>query len=419
MAPTHSGSSAPPQIPGHPVHPEVAENLRHQVANILQRDTTRFPGAQPVSFAREHILELQHAEYFMCEKTDGIRCLLYLNWREGPEPWTLLIDRKNNYYEVTPPLTLPHHSSPYDPDRFLYGTILDGELVNDAYPEGRRLIFYVFDCLAIDGANMTTRTLDKRLGYLQKQLFEPWKMQQTKFQQPPQSIPFLVKEKQAQSAYHISHMLDQVLPNLRHGNDGLIFTCKNTKYKFGTDDHILKWKPPHENTIDFKLRLGDFPPLETDDGGDEEPDYDAMPTRFQLLINHGKNSYKAFDHDLAVTPAEWDMLKSLNERLDGRIIECYRDTNGSWRFKKDDDGTPRWRDDKTEANHVTTVNSVMESIQDPVTEADLRNAEANIKEAVQKLRAADARKTEDERQREASHVHKKRKLEDGAGGGAS
>jgi len=419
MATTHAGSSAPPQIPGRQIPNDIAHGLKQEVAEILDRDqNTRFPGAQPVSFAREHIGELQRAEYFMCEKTDGIRCLLFLHWREGPngiEPFTILIDRKNNYYEMTPPLRFPYYSHPERVDMFLYGTILDGELVNDLYPEGRRLIFYVFDCLAVDNANMTARTLDKRLGYMQEKLFKPWAIQQKKLKQPPQSTPFLVKEKQAHSAYHATHVFDNILPNLKHGNDGLIFTCKNTRYVFGTDKHILKWKPPHENTIDFKLRLGEFPTYDPEDGEDGWiPDYDAMPTRFQLLVNYGSNKYAPFEHDLSVTEADWDMLKGLNERLDGRIIECYRDTDGRWRFKKDDDGTPRWRDDKTEANHISTVESVLDSINDPVTEADLRNAEGTIREAVIRLRNEDAKKTEEERQREAQTA-KKRKFSEANG----
>jgi mRNA guanylyltransferase len=407
MASTHAGSSAPPRIPGHLIPADAAHELKVEVASILGRDNLRFPGAQPVSFAREHILELQRAEYFMCEKTDGIRCLLFLHWRNGPagpEPVTILIDRKNNYYEIAPALKFPYYQNPDAQHMFLYGTILDGELVNDAYPEGRRLIFYVFDCLAVDNTNMTARTLDKRLGYMQEQLFKPWMSYLKKTQQPPQSVPFLVKEKQAHASYHVTHVLDTVLPNLRHGNDGLIFTCKNTRYVFGTDKHILKWKPPHENTIDFKLKLGDFPLFDPEDGEGPIPDYDAMPTRFKLLVFHGQHKYEPFEHDLSVTEEEWEMLKNLKERLDGRIIECYRHTDGRWKFKKDDDGTPRWRDDKSDANHISTVESVLDSIQDPVTETDLRNAQGKIKEATLQLRRVDAEKSEEARKREA-HSH--------------
>ncbi|PVH98404.1 mRNA capping enzyme, alpha subunit [Periconia macrospinosa] len=394
----HVGSSAPPSIPGIQLGKEDSDELKKAVAGLLERDNLRFPGAQPVSFARQHLAELQHREYFLCEKTDGIRCLMYLTYRDtgipdpAVEPVTILIDRKNNYYDTQTPIRFPYHGDFQNPQMFLYGTILDGELVNDQTPDGgRQLIFYIFDCLAVDETNMTTKTLDKRLGYMQERLIKPWKKYMAWSKTGPQQDPFLVKEKQFHSAYNIANLFDNVLPNLKHGNDGLIFTCKTTRYVFGTDAGILKWKPPHENTIDFRLRLGEFPLYDPEDGEEGPlPDYDAMPDRFELHVNHNKNDYRHFA-DLSVTPEEWSMLKSLNQRLDGRIIECYRSApDGHWRFKKDDDGTPRWRDDKTDANHIRTVDSVLESINEPVTEEDLRRAEQKIKEAVYRLRKEEA-----------------------------
>ena len=62
----------------------------------------------------------------------------------------------------------------------------------------------------------------------------------------------------------------------------MIFTCKDTAYVAGTDQHILKWKPPHENTIDFRLLLGEFPMIE-----DEEGAYEDWDVRlFEHLIHY-------------------------------------------------------------------------------------------------------------------------------------
>ncbi|KAF2448254.1 mRNA capping enzyme, alpha subunit [Karstenula rhodostoma CBS 690.94] len=388
-------SSAPPSIPGFQLSNEDSGPLKHAVAELIHREgNTRFPGAQPVSFARQHVAELQQREYFMCEKTDGLRCLLFFHFvdsERGFEPVTFLIDRKNNYYEVKPPIRVPYHGALFQKEAFLYATILDGELVNDLYPDGTtKLIFYAFDCLAADGENYTDKPLSKRLWALKERVIKPWHTYLTQTKSLMPLVPFQVKEKEQQLAYHISYVFDQVMPKLKHGNDGLIFTCKDTKYEFGTDNHILKWKPPHENTIDFKLRLGEFPMIEAspdDEDPSPYPDYDAMPTKFELLVNHGNNRYRPFAHRLSVTPQDWEMLKGLKQRLDGRIIECYRDTDGRWKFKKDDDGTPRWRDDKADANHVSTVESVLGSIEDPVTEQDLRTSESAIKKAVKQMQA--------------------------------
>jgi mRNA guanylyltransferase len=374
-------------MPGFLIPNHEAGELKNLVADILQRENVRFPGAQPVSFAREHVTELQRQEYFMCEKTDGLRCLLFMWWQSNPEgnlePVTFLIDRKNNYYNVQPALRIPYYKDPNNPEPFLFGTILDGELVHDQYPNeaAPRLNFYIFDALAVDSENLTGKTLDKRLGRFQEWVLKPYHKKLTSTPNPDLR-PFALKEKKTYPAYSIRQMFDNVLPTLKHGNDGLIFTCKSTRYEFGTDRHILKWKPPHENTIDFKLRLGDFPLIDPEDG--EEgliPDYDAMPTSFQLLVAHGGGKYEPFA-ELAITPDEWETLKGLNQRLDGRIIECYRTLTGQWKYKAEGDGTPRWRDDKKDANHISTVNSVLESIESPVTEEMLLANEEAIKKAV-------------------------------------
>ncbi|KAH7110561.1 mRNA capping enzyme, catalytic domain-containing protein [Dendryphion nanum] len=393
-------SSAPPSIPGEQLQHHDAEQLRVHVQSLLKTKNRSFPGAQPVSFGREHIQELKQQEYFMCEKTDGLRCLLFLTYIENEHgafvPATLLIDRKNNYYDIQPPLWIPHYEHPNDEDKFLFQTILDGELVYDKV-QGQpkpRLMFYVFDCLVVDGNSCMDRPLDKRLGRLKEWVLRPHEKARALQQQRGRPIhePFRIKEKEMQVSYHLERMFRDVLPRLPHGNDGLIFTCKNTPYHPGTDRHILKWKPPHENTIDFKLKLGEFPLFDPEDG--EEglvPDYDAIPAPLSLLIMENKGVYHKIA-DLAITDDEWEMLKSLSEPLDGRIIECYRDLQGRWKFKKDDDGTPRWRDDKKDANHISTFNSVLASMDDPVTEENLLAAAGEIREAMHRLHAEENKK---------------------------
>ncbi|KAL0259784.1 Dcp1p-Dcp2p decapping enzyme complex alpha subunit [Diplodia seriata] len=407
-----------PDIPGVKADRGLAEQFRAEVAHLLGRRNNNFPGAQPVSFARKHLRELMEHDYYLCEKTDGIRCLLYFT-NDGPNEIHYLIDRKNDYYFV-PNLHFPRHDDP-SYQTFHTGTIVDGELVYDQEPGGLKLRFLVFDCLAIDGKSQTEKPLDKRLGYFRTLVMKPWEeLFVRRHPEERQFLPFELVFKEMSFPYALSWMFDVKLPDLKHGNDGLIFTCKETPYIFGTDEKILKWKPAHENTIDFRLRLGDFPPLVANGntgggGGGGGPDFDAKPN-FDLMVFHNKGDYRAFA-PLHVTDDDWEVLKSVAQQLDGRIVECYKDAAGRWRFKRDDRGRPHFRDDKHEANHVSTVDKVLESIDDAVSKEDLTRSEQRIRDAFKRRQAERERRAKEEEAMRRMREEKRKRESVGGGGG--
>src|SRR2546430_11817964 len=186
--------------------------------------------------------------YYVCEKSDGIRCLMYFSDDNGKEIH-YLIDRKNDYYFVEN----LHFPVPNDDSfqNFHIDTLVDGELVLDDVPNGsKQLKYLVFDCLVLDGVPMMHRTLDKRIAYFRDKVFKPYEALYAKFPDEIQYLPYIVEFKKMEFSYGIEMMFRDILPNLPHGNDGLIFTCRNTPYTFGTDQHILKWKPENENSID-------------------------------------------------------------------------------------------------------------------------------------------------------------------------
>jgi len=94
------------------------------------------------------------------------------------------------------------------------------------------------------------------------------------------------------------------ITNLHHGNDGLIYTSVSGPYVPGTDRNILKWKPPSENSIDFKLVLR-FPPMP---GSSKQPDLHAKPI-FALHVWCGgegaKANYEPWDI-MHVNDEEWE-----------------------------------------------------------------------------------------------------------------
>ncbi|PGG95566.1 hypothetical protein AJ80_09938 [Polytolypa hystricis UAMH7299] len=379
--------------------PRLAEQFKREVAALLDRSSLSFPGAQPVSFSARHLQELQRQDYYVVEKTDGIRCLMYFA-RGDPDSETpeihYLIDRKNEYRYV-PGL---HFPMPGDEtfQSFHVDTLVDGELVNDTYEDGtEQLKFYVFDCLVLDGKSLMHRTLDKRLAYFKENVLKPYNAMYKRFPDEKRHRKFAVEDKSTQFSYGIEMMFREIIPKVKkiHGNDGLIFTCRSTPYKIGTDEHTLKWKPPLENSVDFRMRL-EFPLAEPDEDDEADgitsayADYDAIPT-FHLYVVLSRNEYRHYGV-MYVDPDEWESLKALQRPLDDTIVECYRDAQGRWRYL-------RFRDDKDDANHVSTVEKVLESIEDRVDEDDLIRIAPAIKKA---WKARQAQAADEERRRRAN-----------------
>ncbi|KAK4624194.1 mRNA-capping enzyme subunit alpha [Fulvia fulva] len=400
-----------------------AEFWRQNVSDLLQQRSTKFPGAQPVSFARKHLRELKEQDYYVAEKTDGIRCLLYLDQTlaEGGQPQEaqFLIDRKNDYYYISNgwlSVPLPNKDErtgkprvpAYHIQTWHRGTILDGELVRQVHKHGtQQLTYLMFDILALDRQSVMDKPYNRRIGRFKTAVYEPWKAFAKDWPGEAKLQPFHLSVKNPQLSYGIEMMFKDVIPTLPHGNDGLIFTCLGTGYVPGTDKHILKWKPPHENTVDFRLQYCEHP-KEVDDEGEYE-DYE-QPPRIELHVNGGPNNMKGYHNfaELHLTQEEWNAIMAKREMIDWRIIECWRDADtGHWRPKLDD-GYPRFRDDKTDANHYSVVTSVIESIEDAVSEQDL------IREAGEIKRNWKARQAEQEQKQKARQEEEQRRRHEAA-----
>ena len=389
---------------------DLAEEFRDEVARLLGHHSRGFPGAQPVSFAARHIGELKRQDYYVCEKTDGIRYLMYMTSDTAPngEPKDVhyLIDRKNQYWWV-PGLHFPHQEDPTF-QKFHENTVLDGELVEEKYPDGtREFKYWVFDCLVLDKQQMMQRPLSKRLAYFKENVMKPYNAMFEQFPQEKSERPFVVSDKSTQFSYGMELMFKEVIPKVKeqHGNDGLIFTCVNSPYVFGTDEHILKWKPPQDNTVDFLLHIN-WPivhPEPNDPDQQSYEDYLAFPESFDLYVfegdDRGTGSYRHFD-SMYMTEQEWSKLQARGIELQDCVVECYLEpsttnySNGSngnahygarWRLY-------RIRDDKEHGNFHKVVDSVMESIEDHITEDDLIRAAPDIRTKWKERAAAEKKR---------------------------
>ncbi|KAF9580931.1 Dcp1p-Dcp2p decapping enzyme complex alpha subunit [Lunasporangiospora selenospora] len=338
-----------PDIPGVHVDPRTESMLRERICRVIGINGNRFIGAQPVSFTRNTLRELQSEDYFVSEKSDGVRVLLYCVTHENGQQQVFLVDRKNKFSYV-PQLRFPVAG---EPNVLHSDTIVDGELVSDLEPDGQRLVRYLaFDLIAYRGHSITEKPFRSRLGRLQSEFITPYREQlKTAHPQFINSQPFRVSLKEINLSYGIDKMFREVIPNLKHGTDGLMFTSAIAPYVPSTNSKMLKWKPPSENTIDFKLSMV-FPQA------NGSTDYSARP-RFLLMEWLGGQNYTQFG-EMTVDDAQWEDWKSSSTVLHNRIVEVnFTPQDRGWRFF-------RFRDDKEHGNHTSVVRKVVESIRDGV-----------------------------------------------------
>lgn len=423
-----------PDIPGSRCLPEVENYLKQQITNILRIRFNHFPGSQPVSFTREHLNDnLMNRDYLVCEKSDGLRVLLFVLVNpDTNEEGVFLISRENEYYHV-PDFHFPRSSKNFDQSH--NGTIVDGELVYSMNPitKVKEIRYLIFDCLSMDMQSVMHKNLWKRLYHAQHEFHKPYMELRRKFPDACINWPFKLDFKNMTQPFKI-HKIFNEMKNLTYVSDGLILTSCDTPYITGTDPTLLKWKPAEENTIDFKIGL-EFPKFIDEDLPKHDPnreyfDYDVKPN-FKLYVWKGgdnpyknetiennikrnggefKNSFYNYDewNDLKVSDEKWEEMKNSGESFNGRIGECRQNSDGSWELL-------RFRDDKSNGNHINIVLKILKSIEDAVTKEELIEAEVQMK-ARWDEREKNKQKAQ---QQQHNFVHasnkptEKRKIEDG------
>jgi mRNA guanylyltransferase len=68
-----------PDIPGALLtDPQIAGHLSARVAELCGLRNSKFPGAQPVSFTGQSLEMLETMDFWVCEKSDGVRVLVFI-----------------------------------------------------------------------------------------------------------------------------------------------------------------------------------------------------------------------------------------------------------------------------------------------------------------------------------------------------
>lgn len=395
-----------PEIPGIRQPANVTSDIRMLICKLLNspKPAKTFPGSQPVSFQHSDIEEkLLQQDYYVCEKTDGLRALMLIIINPvTKEQGCFMIDRENNYYLVNgfrfP--RLPKQNRKELLETFQDGTLVDGELViqTNSITKVREMRYLMFDCLAINGRSLLQSPTSSRLAHLCKEFFRPYYDLRSLYPDRCTNFPFKISVKLMHFSYDLVKVAS-TLDKLPHVSDGLIFTPVTTPYYVGgKDSFLLKWKPEQENTVDFKMIL-DIPVVEDEslpknDSNRFYYNYDVKPS-FHLYVWQGgadvnnrlhdfeqpfskkeleilDRTYKKFA-ELEIGDEQWNLLKNLEEPLNGRIVECSKDQEtGVWKML-------RFRDDKLNGNHISVVQKVLESISDSVKLEDLEEVVGKIK----------------------------------------
>lgn len=375
----------------------------------LEFDGLKIVFFNPVTLVRRHIAPTLPRNilngYTVTNKADGERSMLVvardrklIRWtRKGTFSWTGLTAKDDKHV----------------------GDIIDGE-----YLESRNL-FCIFDVYSYKGTKVSALPLmttdddapeKSRLGYA-KLFVESIR---TDFNIQRMTTPFRIETKLFLAGdgpimeTAIKRLLDT---QFEYPTDGLIFTPKTSavappaEMRFDTWTSVYKWKPPHQNSIDFLVQIESTDPFydpvtlqkhvrgtlyvtktegtdiiypcETMTGEYTPPkvarflgvsDDTRVPTPFQ------PSAPKAPDASTILIPvnARGVPVDSEGNRIENRsIIECARDVeNGNWIIM-------RTRHDKTYqyrvlhkpmfGNAVLTAEDIWTNIHNPVTEEMIRS----------------------------------------------
>jgi hypothetical protein len=248
----------------------------------------RYPGPQPATLERRHIakdvepgtpnLRKQPGGYNVTDKADGLRCLLYVS----DTGRIFLVDGGGRVY-ATGKQTEPSQA----------GLVLDGELIRRDRKGATVSHFYAFDILANKGGKTDVTGLPFMVTGA---MFGSAAAANTRQAAMASAVSVLSAAAQSVKGVPPAHELQVGMKTFRtamgdgiftdcvasvlsdaasapYNTDGLIFTPNASPLPLarGTWMEQLKWKPPHENTIDFLVIV------------DRERGKDGMPTAVEAI----------------------------------------------------------------------------------------------------------------------------------------
>ena len=217
---------------GTPEYTELTKFINHSWGSVGKDGTFPpfFPGPQPVSIERKHLVMLNSVNYTACEKTDGTRMAIVCK----------LINNKKYVVAVNRAMEMRSVKF-YMPRKAYDGTIIDGEFVGDK--------FMVYDAVMVSGISVRHMNLWNRLQHVTSFLTGIMKMP---------TDPFVIHIKTFYPMANAVELIKKVKAgDFPYATDGLIFTPIEAPVRNGTHETMFKWKPRDQNTIDYLVKPRD------------------------------------------------------------------------------------------------------------------------------------------------------------------
>jgi len=382
------------------VMPDQANALKSRVLKLIlgvSSGGNTLPGPLPHTLTRMHLDRIRNNEYWVCEKSDGLRTMFYVE-----DSGAYLIDRKFGFHRVDDPTNLlpkllTRERAADEPPGTPYETLVDGELISVAEitGESERInknvppsqwrtehLLVVFDTIVVRGESVKQLDLLERLKRVQH-LTRPIRNLKAKGINPPirieskrfsTSVQDIVGRIRCEGGDWIYTDIDKGFKSL---NDGIILTPKYNNYMHDKDPNlpILKFKWPGLHTVDFLL----VPPFVTARPTTLDPNErlelqlytSSIPAPMPSTSGYGNPSGTRGSKPIHVlcrfTPILGSELRDLEAQAEGKpvVAEMYYDMReGRWRIK-------HLRKDKDSPNFVNTVFSCMEAMAEGITISEL------------------------------------------------
>lgn len=274
-------------------------------------NNAKFPGSNPCSLERADFHKLAHQPYFLTEKTNGVRFLLF-GCRHHDQTVCALVDRAMTVY-LLPLCKLP--------TVLFEGTAIDCELAFNRSETQWQLL--MFDAYVVSGIPVMHKPFSQRMGAVRRAMsaYEPV---------VGDVVRCCAKTFIPASTAHFDRFLaHQQCACGQFDIDGVILVPENSRAVIGRHPELFKLKTKH--TIDF---------LVSADG-------------FELgVYNPSTGAHVAVGRLPSAVPA-------------GGIAECVRGADGAWVLVC-------MRGDKTTANDTLTYEKTLLNAREAITLAEVR-----------------------------------------------